>query len=46
MFQQVEPLTVRGSIKSLNFRLWDEENRQLTGYRVLKDKRREDAARN
>jgi omega-6 fatty acid desaturase (delta-12 desaturase) len=46
MFQQVEPLTVRGSIKSLNFRLWDEENRQLTGYKVLKDKRREKAARN
>jgi omega-6 fatty acid desaturase (delta-12 desaturase) len=41
MFQQVEPLTVRASFKSLKYRLWDENNRQLTGYRVLKGRRRE-----
>jgi omega-6 fatty acid desaturase (delta-12 desaturase) len=41
MFQQVEPLTLRKSFKSVSFRLWDEENRQLTGYRALRGKRRE-----
>lgn len=40
MFQQVEPLTLRKSFKSISFRLWDEENRQLTGYRALKGRRR------
>lgn len=41
MFQQVRPLTVRASIKSLGFRLWDEENRRLTGYEVLKGRPRQ-----
>ena len=45
MFQQVEPLTLRKSFKSINFRLWDEENRQLTGYRALKGRRRTRGAR-
>lgn len=45
MFQQVEPLTLRKSFKSISFRLWDEENRQLTGYRVLRGKRRTRGAR-
>ena len=44
MFQQVRPLTVRASIKSLGFRLWDEENRRLTGYEVLKGRPRQAAA--
>ena len=45
MFQQVEPLTLRKSIKSISFRLWDEENRQLTGYRALKGKPRQPCAK-
>jgi omega-6 fatty acid desaturase (delta-12 desaturase) len=45
MFQQVEPLTLRKSLKSVSFRLWDEENRQLTGYRALKDRRRKRGTR-
>ncbi|TAE78155.1 MAG: fatty acid desaturase [Verrucomicrobia bacterium] len=40
MFQQVRPLTLRASVKSLGFRLWDEENRRLTGYAVLKGRAR------
>jgi omega-6 fatty acid desaturase (delta-12 desaturase) len=44
MFQQVRPLTVRASIKSLGFRLWDEENRRLTGYEVLKGRPRQPAS--
>jgi omega-6 fatty acid desaturase (delta-12 desaturase) len=45
MFQQVEPLTLRKSFKSVSFRLWDEENRQLTGYRALKGRRRKRGTR-
>lgn len=36
MFQEIKPLTVRNSLKSLGFRLWDEQNQKLTGYEVLK----------
>jgi omega-6 fatty acid desaturase (delta-12 desaturase) len=32
MFQKVKPLSVRTSLKSLKFRLWDESRRKLTGY--------------
>jgi omega-6 fatty acid desaturase (delta-12 desaturase) len=31
-FQQVEPITMRMSLKALRFRLWDEEKRKLVGY--------------
>ena len=33
---QVEPLTIRKSLKSLYFRLWDERERMLVGWKVLK----------
>jgi acyl-lipid omega-6 desaturase (Delta-12 desaturase) len=36
MFRNIKPLTVRTSIKSLNFRLWDEERQKLIGYKGLK----------
>ena len=36
MFSSVKPLTVRKSMKSLTFRLWDEKKHKLTGYRSLK----------
>jgi omega-6 fatty acid desaturase (delta-12 desaturase) len=29
MFQQVKPITLRESLKSLHFRLWDEDRRRL-----------------
>jgi len=37
IFQEVKPLTLIGSLKSLTFRLWDEERRKLVGYRHLRD---------
>ena len=33
---QVEPLTIRRSLKSLYFRLWDEKERMLVGWKALK----------
>jgi acyl-lipid omega-6 desaturase (Delta-12 desaturase) len=36
LFQRVKPVTFWGSLKSFNFRLWDEEKRILVGYRHLK----------
>ena len=44
MFREIEPLTMRKSLKSLGFRLWDEDQRKLTGYEVLKEARRAKAA--
>jgi omega-6 fatty acid desaturase (delta-12 desaturase) len=32
----IKPLTLRSSLRSLNFRLWDEERRQLVGFEALK----------
>jgi omega-6 fatty acid desaturase (delta-12 desaturase) len=40
MFQQIKPMTIRTSLKSLNFRLWDEGRQKLTGYQVLKGRER------
>ncbi len=37
---QIEPLTFRESLKSLFFRLWDEKNKMLVGWEVLKQYRR------
>jgi omega-6 fatty acid desaturase (delta-12 desaturase) len=41
MFQQVKPVTLWRSLKSLSFRLWDEQRRKLVGYRQLRTARRE-----
>ena len=32
MFQEIKPMTIRTSLKCLTFRLWDEQDRKLTGY--------------
>ncbi len=40
LFQQVKPITLFSSFKSLTFRLWDEQRRKLVGYRHLKGLRR------
>lgn len=37
MFQGVKPITLFSSLKSLNFRLWDEKLKKLVGFRHLKD---------
>lgn len=36
LFQQVKPLTLWGSLKSLTFRLWDERERKLVSFRHLR----------
>jgi acyl-lipid omega-6 desaturase (Delta-12 desaturase) len=36
MFQGVKPITLFSSLKSLNFRLWDEKLKKLVGFRHLK----------
>ena len=36
LFQEVEPVTLWRSLKSLSFRLWDEQRRELVGYRRLR----------
>ncbi len=36
LFQTVKPITLRESLKSFRFRLWDEQQRKLVGYGVLK----------
>lgn len=41
MFREVTTLTVRTSLKSLAFRLWDERLHKLTGYQSLKRRRSE-----
>ena len=41
LFQGVKPVTLFSSLKSLTFRLWDEQRRKLVGYRHLKDFRRQ-----
>ena len=37
MFQGVKPITLAGSLASLKFRLWDEAQKKLVGYRHLRD---------
>ena len=44
VFQQVQPITIRVSLKSLAYRLWDENRRKLVGYRRMREVRREQAA--
>jgi omega-6 fatty acid desaturase (delta-12 desaturase) len=41
LFQTVKPVTLVGSLKSLTFRLWDEQRNRLVGYRHLKTLRAE-----
>jgi omega-6 fatty acid desaturase (delta-12 desaturase) len=36
LFQQVKPLTLQGSMRSLSLRLWDEDRRQLVSFGALK----------
>jgi omega-6 fatty acid desaturase (delta-12 desaturase) len=36
LFQQVKPITLFGSLKSLTFRLWDEHGRKLVSFRHLR----------
>ncbi len=39
MFQNVKPLTVRTSLRSLTFRLWDEGRRKLIGFKAAREGR-------
>ncbi|HZL42911.1 MAG TPA: fatty acid desaturase [Verrucomicrobiae bacterium] len=39
LFQAVKPVTLLSSMKSFTFRLWDEQQRKLVGYRHLKSQR-------
>src|SRR5262249_33698269 len=41
MFRKVKPLTLHSSLRSLTYRLWDEQRRVLVGYRRLRELRRE-----
>jgi omega-6 fatty acid desaturase (delta-12 desaturase) len=36
LFQTVKPVTLFSSLKSLTFRLWDEQRQKLVGYRALR----------
>jgi omega-6 fatty acid desaturase (delta-12 desaturase) len=36
MFHQVKPLTLIGSFKTMRYRLFDEENRRLIGFREIR----------
>lgn len=37
---QIQPLTIPRSLKSLGYRLWDEERKMLVGFNVLRNNRR------
>ncbi|MCF7687693.1 MAG: fatty acid desaturase [Cephaloticoccus sp.] len=41
VMQEVKPITMWSSLKSLSLRLWDEEQKRLVGYREMRTKRRE-----
>jgi omega-6 fatty acid desaturase (delta-12 desaturase) len=41
LFQQVRPITLTASIKSVALRLWDEKSRKLIGYARLRQLRKE-----
>ena len=41
LFQTVKPVTLFGSLKSLTFRLWDEQRQKLVGYRALRAMRKQ-----
>lgn len=35
LFREARPLALRGSLKSLSLRLWDEKERRLVGFNAL-----------
>ncbi len=41
LFQEVKPVRLLASFKCLSYRLWDEQNRRLVGFRHLKTIRRQ-----
>ncbi|MEW6301943.1 MAG: fatty acid desaturase [Verrucomicrobiota bacterium] len=41
LFQKVKPITLLTSLKSLTYRLWDEQQRKLVGYRRVRELRRQ-----
>jgi acyl-lipid omega-6 desaturase (Delta-12 desaturase) len=41
LFQTVKPITLFSSLKSLTFRLWDEQHHKLVGYRQVRAFRRQ-----
>ena len=41
LFQTIKPITLFGSLKSLTFRLWDEQRQRLVGYRALRTMRKQ-----
>ncbi|HTH46065.1 MAG TPA: fatty acid desaturase [Candidatus Limnocylindria bacterium] len=41
LFREVQPITLLSSLKSLNYRLWDEQDRKLVGYRRMRQIRNE-----
>lgn len=43
MFQEVKPLTLWESLKTINYRLWDEENMKLISFRQLRRQLRSQA---
>jgi omega-6 fatty acid desaturase (delta-12 desaturase) len=42
MLSEIKPLTLFTSIKSINYRLWDEKAKKLIGFRQMKRQRREE----
>jgi omega-6 fatty acid desaturase (delta-12 desaturase) len=45
MFYSVKPITLLSSLKCINLRLYDEETRQLIGYRKLREIRKDREAK-
>ena len=41
LFQSVKPITLFTSLKSFTYRLWDEQQQRLVGYRALRIIRRQ-----
>jgi omega-6 fatty acid desaturase (delta-12 desaturase) len=41
MFEEVKPLTLLSSFKSMSYRLWDEQQKKLVGYRRLRELKKE-----
>jgi len=37
IFQQVKPITLLGSLKSLGYRFWDEDRQEMVGYKGLRE---------
>jgi acyl-lipid omega-6 desaturase (Delta-12 desaturase) len=45
LFKQVKPITLTSSLKSLTFRLWDEQSRKLVGYARMRQLRKQQQQR-